>query len=76
MEKFSKMPNFRHFCDYWNSQDSPGSFIFQNFKNSHSKNLDIWVRILFVQKKISQGITEFTEANFKIWSCDNIFRPY
>ena len=50
------------------------SFIFQNFKNPHGKNLDLWVIIQFVQKNFSQGITDFTEANFQIWSRDNIFR--
>ena len=40
---------------------------------SVKKNLDIWVSIQSV-KKISQGITDFTEANFKIWSRENTFR--
>ena len=49
-------------------------FIFQNFKNPQGKNLDLWVRIQFVQKNFSQEMTDFTEANFKIWSRDNIFQ--
>ena len=38
--------------------------LFQNFKNPHGKNLDLWVRIQFVEKYFSQGITHFTEANY------------
>ena len=40
--------------------------LFSEFEKSPSdgKNLDLWVKIRFVQKTFSWGITDFTEANF------------
>ena len=64
MEKFEKMLNFRDFFDCWNSKNWPGNFVFQNLKNPHGKNLDLWVRIQFVQKEFAWGITDSTEADF------------
>ena len=40
------------------------AFVLQNFKNPHGKNFDIWVRIQFVQKKISLGDNRFYRGRF------------
>ena len=62
--------NFYH----WYFQICPGcDFIISEIRNPHCKNLDLWVKIQFVQKKISQRITDIQRPVFRFGHVTTFF---
>ena len=64
--KFAKIRHFANFFHFYQILDCCKIKTLTNFENSHSKNLDLLVKCIFVQRNCSTGRRDFAAANFKI----------